>query len=85
MDAGSEFSGNSGVGTNGITYFVTHSHRSHGDLDWTVTANYPTARCFDKAGTKTYQIFNPTDKALTVTFSTGYSHSVAPHELFISD
>lgn len=85
QDAASEFSGNSGVGTNGITYFVTHSHRSHGDLDWAVTANYPTARCFDKAGTKTYQIFNPTDKDLTVTFSTGYSHSVAPHELFISD
>ncbi len=85
QDNNSECSGKSGVGTNGITYFVTHSHRSHGDLDWTVTANYPTARCFNKNGTKTYQIFNPTDKDLTVTFSTGYSHTVSPHELFISD
>lgn len=72
-------------GTNGISYFVTHSHRSHGDLDWTVTADYPTARAYNKNGTRTYQIFNPEDQPLTVRFSDGYSHTVAPHELFISD
>ncbi len=71
--------------TNGITYFVTHSHRSHGDLDWTVTADYPTARAYNKYGVRTYQIFNPTDNNLTVTFSDGYSHTVNPHELFISN
>lgn len=71
--------------TNGITYFITHSHLSHGDLDWTVTADYPTARAFNKNGTRTYQIFNPEDRDLTVRFSDGYSHTVAPHELFISD
>lgn len=84
-NANSECSPTSAVGTNGVTYFVTHSHRSHGDLDWTVTADYPTARAFDKNDTKTYQIYNPTDKPLTVTFSTGYSHTVAAHEMFISD
>lgn len=81
----SEFAPTSTVGTNGVSYFVTHSHRSHGDLDWTVTSDYPTARAFNKNGTKTYQIFNPTDAPLTVTFSTGYSHTVPAHEMFISD
>lgn len=71
--------------TNGITYFVTHSHRSHGDLDWTVTADYPTARAYNKNGTRTYQIYNPTNENLTVTFSDGYSQTVKPHDLFISD
>ena len=81
----SEFAPTATVGTNGITYFVTHSHRSHGDLSWTVTADWPTARCFDRNGTLTYQVFNPTDSLLTVTFSTGYKATVPPHELFISD
>jgi len=71
--------------TNGITYFVTHSHRSHGDLDWTVTADIPTARAYQKDGSRTYQIYNPTDSRLIVTFSDGYSHDVQPHQLFISD
>lgn len=84
-NANSECAPTSTVGTNGITYFVTHSHRSHGDLSWKVTADWPTARCFDHNGTPTYQVFNPTDAPLTVTFSTGYKATVPAHELFISD
>lgn len=72
-------------GTNGITYFVTHAHRSHGDLSWEVTADSPTARAFDKDGKRTYQVYNPSDTPLTVRFSDGYSATVAPHELFVSD
>ena len=58
--------------TNGITYFVTHSHLSHGDIDWTIHADIPTARAYRKAdGTLTYMAYNPGDTELTVTFSDG--------------
>ncbi|MBQ9678197.1 MAG: discoidin domain-containing protein [Prevotella sp.] len=57
--------------TNGITYFVTHSHRTYGDIVWDVTANYPTARVFDKSGVKTHVAYNPTDAPITVHYSDG--------------
>ena len=59
--------------TNGISYFSTHSHLTNGDLDWTITASIPTARVYKKAdGTKTHVAYNPTDKAMNVTFSDGF-------------
>ena len=57
--------------TNGITYYVTHSHRSWGDIDWSVTANYPTARTYTKNGQKTHIAYNPTDAEITVVYSDG--------------
>lgn len=57
------------INTAGISYFVTHSHLTYGDLDWTTTADQPTARCYKKAdGTYTYMAYNPTATAQTVNF-----------------
>lgn len=59
--------------TNGISYFSTHSHLTNGDLNWSITANIPTARVYQKEdGTKTHIAYNPTDNPITVTFSDGY-------------
>ena len=63
--------------TNGITYFVTHSHRTYGDIVWNVTADYPTARVYDKGGVKTHIAYNPTDAEITVNYSDG-THLVVP-------
>lgn len=67
--------------TNGITYFVTHSHRSYGDIDWTVTANYPTARAYNKGGQKYHVAYNPTDATVTVSFSDGISMDVPARQM----
>ena len=55
--------------TNGITYFVTHSHRTYGDIQWDVTADYPTARTYKKGDVTTHVAYNPTDAPITVHFS----------------
>lgn len=71
--------------TNGITYFVTHSHLTYGDLDWSIHASIPSARVYNKKGVKTYMAFNPTDKILDVTFSDGYRlEQVPPRRLKVS-
>ena len=67
--------------TNGITYFVTHSHRTYGDIDWTVTASIPTARCYVKSGVKTHIAYNPTDVEVSVTFSDGTTLTVPARQL----
>ena len=59
--------------TNGITYFSTHSHLTNGDLDWTVTADIPTARVYKKGEKKVHIAYNPTDAPVTVHFSDGYA------------
>ena len=70
--------------TNGITYFSTHSHLTHGDLDWTITASIPTARVYKKAdGTKTHMAYNPTDKVITVSYSDGFSMEAQPRQLTV--
>lgn len=72
--------------TNGITYFLTHSHLSHGDLDWTVTSDCASARAFRKAdGTRTYQAYNPSDNDMTVHFSDGTTLNVPARQLATSD
>lgn len=71
--------------TNGITYFVTHSHLTHGDIDWTIHADIPTARAYRKAdGSVTYMAFNPKDAAMTVTFSDGTKLAVPARQLAVS-
>jgi endoglucanase Acf2 len=42
-----------------------------GNVDTTVTANYPFAKVFNKNGARTYVASNPSGTALTVTFSNG--------------
>lgn len=71
--------------TNGITYFITHSHLSHGDIDWTIHADIPTARVYRKAdGTQTYMAYNPKNTAQTVTFSDGTRLDVPARQLAVS-
>lgn len=67
--------------TNGITYFVTHSHRTYGDIDWTATASIPTARVYNKDGVKTHIAFNPTDAPVTVSFADGATLIVPARQL----
>ena len=67
--------------TNGITYYVTHSHRTYGDIDWTVTASIPTARCYTKDGVKTHIAYNPTDAPVTVSFADGATLTVPARQL----
>lgn len=55
--------------TNGISYFITHSHRSYGDRDFACTADIPTASAFCNAdGVYTYVAYNPDKAERTVTF-----------------
>lgn len=55
--------------TNGISYFITHSHRSYGDRDFACTADIPTASAFCTAdGAYTYVAYNPDSAERTVTF-----------------
>lgn len=57
------------VNTNGITYFVTHSHLSYGDLDWQSYASIPTARVYRKPdGTYVYMAYNPKNTDQDVDF-----------------
>lgn len=71
--------------TNGISYFVTHSHLSYGDIDWSIHASIPTARVYVRNGVKTYMAFNPGDNAVNVTFSDGFRlEDVAPRRLKVS-
>lgn len=71
--------------TNGITYFVIHSHRTYGDIQWDVTASIPTARVYKK-GTETYHVaFNPTDEPVTVSFSDGVSFTVPARQMKVKE
>lgn len=67
--------------TNGITYFVAHSHRSWGDIDWNVTADCPTARVYVKDGVRTHIAYNPGDEQLTVHYSDGFSLDVPARQM----
>ncbi len=71
--------------TNGITYFVTHSHRTYGDIDWTVTASIPTARVYNNGDVRYHVAFNPTNAAVTVVFSDGTSMTVPPHQMKVKE
>lgn len=67
--------------TRGITYYVTHAHRTYGDIDWTVTASIPTARKYANA----YIAYNPTNAPLTVTFSDGTNFVVPARQMKVKD
>lgn len=55
------------------TYHWLHSFNGMGTVDASVTANYPIAAVFNKAGDKTYVAHNYGSTDLTVTFSDGFS------------
>ncbi|HSG60605.1 MAG TPA: glycosyl hydrolase [Pseudomonadales bacterium] len=48
-----------------------------------VTADYPAAMVFDKAGVKSYVVYNFGDTARTVTFSDGVSVTAAPQDFTV--
>ena len=55
--------------TNGISYYITHSHRSYGDRDFSVNADIPTSSAYlDKSGTYTYVVYNPESSERKVSF-----------------
>ena len=71
--------------TGGITYFVTHSHLSHGDIAWDIHADMPSARAFRNAdGTITYAAYNPFDEEKKVRFSDGHELLCQPRALTVS-
>ncbi len=58
------------VDTGHISYYVIHSHLTHGDLDFDVTADTPTANAYRRAdGTMTYMVYNPDEATRTVRFA----------------
>lgn len=54
-----------------LTYHWIHSLEALGQVDSTITANYPVAAVFRKGGEATYVAHNYGDAPLTVTFSDG--------------
>ena len=62
--------------TKAVTYHWIHSLNVLGTPDASVTASLPTAAAFIKGGVRTYTAYNPTQAALTVTFSTGKTLAV---------
>lgn len=72
--------------TGGITYFITHSHMSHGEIAWDVHGDIPASRAFRKADqTMVYAAYNATAAAVDVHFSDGYVLHCAPRRLTVSD
>lgn len=60
------------------TYHWLHAMNAMGQVAEEVTANYPIAAVFSKAGVKTYVAHNYGSSAITVLFSDGFSMSVPP-------
>jgi hypothetical protein len=58
------------------TYHWLHSMNALGQIDASVTANYPIATVFKKNNVKTYVAHNYSNTAITVTFSDGYQLQV---------
>ena len=55
--------------TGGISYFVTHSHRTYGEICWDIHADIPTATTYKTAAGKyTYVVYNPNATEQTVHF-----------------
>lgn len=71
--------------TRGITYFVTHSHRSYGDILWDVAASIPTARAYKKGGTTYHVAYNPTNATVSVSFSDGTSFDVPARQMKVNE
>lgn len=59
------------VDTGGITYYVTHSHRTYGDICWNIHADIPTATTYIRNGKYTYVVYNADAYEKTVSFYDG--------------
>lgn len=57
------------VDTGHISYYVIHNHLTYGDIDFSVTADCPTANAYVRNdGTQTFMVYNPDSRTRTVTF-----------------
>jgi endoglucanase Acf2 len=56
--------------TGGISYYVTHSHRTYGDICWDIHADIPTATVYKhpQTGKFTYMVYNPSPDEKVVHF-----------------
>lgn len=56
--------------TGGISYFITHSHRSYGDICWDIHADISTATTYKhpQTGQLTHVVYNPESTEQTVRF-----------------
>jgi endoglucanase Acf2 len=63
------------------TYHWLHAMNALGQVDPTITADYPIAAVFNKNGSKTYVAHNYSDQEITVTFSDGGQLLVAPRSM----
>lgn len=75
--------------TGHISYYVIHSHRTYGDIDFTRHADLPTATVYKKGDTYNYIAYNPDDKTRTVNFydadgSTVATYSVPAHSMTVN-
>ncbi|WP_298492652.1 glycosyl hydrolase [uncultured Algibacter sp.] len=66
------------------TYHWLHAMNALGNLDATITANYPIAAVFNNNGDKTYVAHNYSDAPITVTFSDGYTLVVPANQMATS-
>jgi endoglucanase Acf2/uncharacterized protein YjdB len=66
------------------TYHWLHSLNAMGQVAEEVTANYPVAAAFNKAGVKSYAAYNYGATAITVTFSDGYALNVPARSMATS-
>lgn len=58
-----------GIDTGHISYFVIHSHRTYGDIDFDVWADCPTATTYRRAdGSMTYMVYNTSSSERSVRF-----------------
>lgn len=65
------------------TYHWLHAMNALGQVDATVTADYPIAATFNKDGLLSYVAHNYTNSPLTVTFSTGYKLEVPARQIAV--
>jgi endoglucanase Acf2 len=68
-------------GSQAHTYQWIHALDALGRPDAKVTADWPTAAVFDKAGSRTHAAWNPTARPITVTFSDGAKLTVPAGQL----
>ncbi len=56
--------------TGGISYYITHSHRTYGDICWNIHANTPTATVYKhpKTNKLTFVVYNPEATEKTIVF-----------------
>ncbi len=68
------------------TYHWLHNMRALGQIQTgkgSISADYPAAMVFDKAGVKSYVVYNFSETAITVSFSDGVSVNAAPGQFTV--